>query len=554
MKKSAALILIFLYSMCNPFQSVSQFITWHWSVTEGDALNEYIIAVDCDADGNFYVTGNFQGTFSFFGETLTSNGDYDVFVARFDPNGNMIWVKQGGGEYEDGGRDIYVDDQFVYVTGGFVNQAVFEGETLVSDGARDMFLLKYDLDGSLQWAVRGGSVTDDAGNSVTVDDAGNIYLTGDINYTATFGDHTVPHYGFTDLFVAKYDGDGICQWAKSAGGSIYDYGGFIETVDDHLFVSGAFNDVAQFDTATVTSVDFVDIFIAHYLTDGSLVEVISAGGTNNENIGCMAVDSDLNVYIGGWYMLDITIGDNSFSSNGGMDIFIAKFEPGNGFAWASSYGGIGDDEAQAISIGWIADGKNEENNSFIIAGTFENEISFPNFTLLSDGFDDGFILQHDSNGTVDWATQIGGAGTLKMNDCFVIEPGICYFVGDFVDELKIGNKTYNPVGGYDLFIAMLGHSIGINDPIDERNHLFRITPNPVKSFATISFNLDVESKISLDIYDQNGEFIQNIINRIRPKGEHNVQFDISDLPQGVYLITMKTGEQMQTQKMIKLSK
>jgi len=51
MKKSAALILIFFYSMCNPFQGVSQFITWHWSVTEGDALNEYIIAVDCDADG-----------------------------------------------------------------------------------------------------------------------------------------------------------------------------------------------------------------------------------------------------------------------------------------------------------------------------------------------------------------------------------------------------------------------------------------------------------------------------------------------------------------------
>jgi len=455
----------------------------------------------------------------------------------------MIWVKQGGGEFEDGGRDIYVDDQFVYVTGGFVNQAVFEGETLVSDGARDMFLLKYNLDGSLQWAVRGGSVTDDAGNSVTVDNAGNIYLTGD--------DHTVPHYGFTDLFIAKYDGDGICQWAKSAGGSIYDYGGFIETVDGHLFVSGAFNDVAQFDTATVTSVDFVDIFIAHYLTDGSLVEVISAGGTNNENIGCMTVDSDLNVYVGGWYMLDITIGDNSFSSNGGMDIFIAKFEPGNGFAWANSYGGIGIDEAQAISIGWIADGKDEENNSFIVAGTFENEISFPNFTLLSDGFDDGFILQLDGNGSAEWSHQIGGSGTLDINDCIVDQEGRCYFVGAFVDELKIGSKTYNPVGGYDLFIAKLGESIGIDETNEYgQNHLFKIIPNPVKSLASICYTLDAESKILLDIYDQNGKFIQSIINGIRPKGEQNIQFDISDLPQGVYLITMKINGQMQTQKMI----
>ena len=266
MKKSATIFLIFFLSMCNPFQGVSQFIAWHWSQTAGDALNEYITAVDCDTQGNFYVTGNFQGTFSFFGETLTSKGDYDVFTARFDSNGNMIWVRQGGGEYEDSGRDIYVDDQFVYVTGGFVDQAIFEDITLVSKGARDMYLLKYDLNGSLKWAVSGGSVTDDAGNSVTAGEDGNIYITGDINFVATFGDYTIQYFGFTDLFVAQYDENGSCLWAKSAGGSFSDYGGFIETVDGHLFVSGAFNDIAHFDTATITSVDFVDIFIAHYLT------------------------------------------------------------------------------------------------------------------------------------------------------------------------------------------------------------------------------------------------------------------------------------------------
>ena len=285
-----------------------------------------------------------------------------------------------------------------------------------------------------------------------------------------------------------------------------------------------------------------------------MLEVVSAGGANNEGINCMAVDNDLNVLVGGWYLLDITIGNQNFTSNGSADIFIAKFEPGSGFDWADSYGGTGYDEAQAMSIGWIADGKDEEYNSFIVAGTFENEISFPNFTLLSDGFDDGFILQHDSNGSVDWVTQIGGAGTLRINDCQVINPGICYFAGDFVDELRIGNKTYDPVGGYDLFIANLGHSIGINDPIYEQNHLFKIIPNPVKSFTTIGYNLDTESKVLIDIRDQNGKWIHNIINNTQTKGEYKIEFDATDLPQGVYLITMKTGNQIQTQKMINLSK
>lgn len=555
MKKSIVFVSILLiYFLGNPFYGLSQFIEWQWSMTRGDALNEYIIAADCDAQGNLFVTGNFQGTFDFFGATLSSSGDYDVFIARFDQNGNMIWVTQGGGAFEDGSRDICIDDQFVYVTGGFTGEAVFHDQTLVSEGARDMFLLKYDLNGIIQWAERGGSVTDDAGNSVSVDENGNIYITGDINYTATFGDHTVPHYGFTDLFVAKYDGGGLCQWAKSAGGSSYDYGGFIETADDHLFVSGAFNDVAQFDTATLTSVDFVDIFIAHYLTDGSLVEVISAGGTNNENIGCMAVDPDLNVYIGGWYMFDITIGENNFSSNGGMDIFLAKFEPGNGFSWALSYGGIGDDEPQGMSMGWIVGGKNNTDNPLILTGTFENTISFGNTSLTSDGFDDGFILQLDNNGSPEWTYQIRGSGTLRVNDCVFDDESRCYFVGDFVDELAIGNKVYNPVGGYDLFIAKLGESVGFDEPNEYRQiHLFDVSPNPAKSLVSISYRLNVESIISLDIYDPNGRFIKNIINGTQIKGEYDFQFDVSNLQCGIYLLTMRTDKQIQIQKMIKLN-
>lgn len=552
MKKSTVIIFLLTILQTIYFQGFSQFLTWNWSVTEGDALNEYITAAGYDNEGNIYVTGSFQGTFDFFEETISSSGGNDVFIAKFNETGNLIWVRQGGGEFEDIGKDIYVNDQYVFVTGSFVDQAVFDDKTLMTNGAKDMFLLKYDLAGNLIWAEHGGSVTDDAGNSVTGDDEGNIYITGDINYTATFGDNTVQNFGFTDLFIAKYNTEGVCQWAKSAGGTSYDYGGFIESVNDNLFVSGAFNDVAYFDTANIVSVDFADIFIAHYSTDGSLIEVISAGGTNNENIGCMTVDQDLNVYIGGWYMLDITIGDNSFTSNGGMDIFIAKYEPENGFAWAESYGGVGDDEAQSMSMGWITNGKGKEDNTFIVAGTFQNEITFPNITMVSDGFDDGFILQHTVNGSVDWEHQIFGEGTLRINDCISENFGSCLFVGDFVDELRIGNKTYIPVGGYDLFMANLGAGIGIGDQDDE-NISFNVYPNPVNSITNISFYSESELNVTIDIYDQNGKIVKNIEVEATPMSEFEYSMNITDLPAGIYFLKIITNNKVVSKKLVKLN-
>lgn len=159
------LYLVSVLLLLLPFISFTQ-NSWQWAITDGGLYNEIISTIDCDDEGNIYVAGAFQESFDFFGETLTSVGDHDVFVACFNPQGNLLWVKQGGGTLSDGPHDIYVDDQYVYVTGGFIEQATFGGETLQSAGARDMFLLKYDLAGNLQWALCGGGVTDDIGHSV----------------------------------------------------------------------------------------------------------------------------------------------------------------------------------------------------------------------------------------------------------------------------------------------------------------------------------------------------------------------------------------------------
>lgn len=525
-----------------PFVSFSQ-NSWQWAITAGALNNESISSVACDSEGHIYVAGSFQGSYDFFGETLISMGDYDVFVACFTPQGNLVWVEQGGGNLEDIPRDIYVDDQHIYVTGGFTNQAVFGDETLISAGARDMFLLKYDLEGNLQWAISGGSVTDDRGNSVVADDAGNIYIVGDINYAATFGDFTVSHYGFTDVFLAKYNADAICQWATSAGGSVYDHGSCIDVVDNEIFIGGGFNGEAVFGDTSVLSVDFVDIYIAHYLTDGTFVEVVSAGGTNNENINALAVDSDQNVYVGGWFIVDITIGENTYYSTTD-DAFLAKYTPGVGFIWSQQLGGTGIDELTDLFC--------DQDDQLIAAGIFENSINIGTSELLSEGFNDGFVGKFDPSGVYEWVFQMGGSGTLRINGCTSDTNGNCYFAGDFVDELIIGNQTFNPAGGYDLFLARLSEG---NTYINENNSYnslqARVQPNPFTSSTIIEYELKQTETVTFIVYDHWGKQVYQLQEH-QSQGRHELIWNAETYADGFYYFMVNAGEIKASGKMLKV--
>lgn len=518
--------------------------TWQWTITEGDLHNEYIMAIDCDDMGNIYACGGFQDTVDFFGHQLISSGSYDVFIAAFSPEGNLLWVKQGGGLYEDFARDILVSGEAVYVTGGFQDQAQFGAEVLTSEGARDMFLLKYDLNSNLGWAKRGGSVTDDAGNGLTTDEAGNVYVTGDINYTATFGDFTVPVLGFTDIFIAKYDAEGECQWATSAGGPSYDSGNCIEVAGEDLYIAGGFNDEAAFGTATVTSVEYVDIYIAHYTTDGAFVEVIAAGGTSNEVIRCMALDEDQHVYVSGEFMLNLTIGGNTFNSSGGNDVFLARYDPGSGFAWSQSFGSTENEEA----LGMVYAGEDQ----IVFTGTFEETFTMGNAQLTSDGFDDGFMAMFDPQGEFDWVNTAGGTGGITVHDCAGDSEGNLYFAGSFLEQLVIGSQTFYPGGAYDLFLSQLGEG-GISTPEleDPSASALFISPNPVVSQSVIEYDLKGNSEVVLKLTDITGKEQKTLLNEFQAPGKHHYQLNTADLKPGVYFCILETPNGEQAWKIIK---
>ncbi len=260
----------------------------------------YDVAVD--GDGNVYTTGTFSGTAVFgAGNTLTSDGDTDVFLAKYDTNGNLQWVRKSGGSGNDLGRAISISGSNVLLTGYFKNnnftlQSPTNNVSLNSAGGKDIFIAKYDTNGNLVWARQAGGTNDDEAKDINADY--EITIVGYFTGTATFGSGFYNSNGGKDIFLAKYDNNGTFQRAFTAGGTGDDVANAIN-VDN--FITGYFSNTLTMvsmlsATKSVNSFGGKDMFLAHIMNDyidyNKLVaRVLVRGGGINDDEGMKVVRS-----------------------------------------------------------------------------------------------------------------------------------------------------------------------------------------------------------------------------------------------------------------------
>ncbi|MCK4312529.1 MAG: SBBP repeat-containing protein, partial [Candidatus Cloacimonetes bacterium] len=274
-----------------------------------------------------YVTGYFQETATFGSYSLTSSGEEDIFAAKMDADGNWQWAIQAGGTDDDRGFGITVDAAGnSYVTGYFRETATFGSYSLTSSGWDDVFVTKIDANGNWQWAIQAGGVIHDIGIGITIDAAGNSYVAGCFGDTATFGPYSLYSSGLSDIFLTKIDADGNWQWVTQTGGNNYFVAANGITGDDagNTYVTGEFGGTVTFGSYSITSSGKEDIFAAKMDTDGNWQWATKAGG-NFYAIGYgITIDDIGNCYVTGCFGDTVTFGSYSLTSIGHGDIFVAK--------------------------------------------------------------------------------------------------------------------------------------------------------------------------------------------------------------------------------------
>jgi hypothetical protein len=221
--------------------------------------------VAVDGSGNVVITGMFQGDINFGGSTLTSVGGDDIFVAKLDLYGNHLWSQRFGGQQSQrADRGVAVDGSGnVLVAGSFEGGIDFGGGPLTSAGGRDVFLAKLDPSGNHVWSMRFGDVQSEFSRSVAVDGSGNVLVTGDFQGNIDFGGGSMTSAGADDVFVAKFDPNGTHLWSKRYGTAVAQESSHI-TVDElgNVLVTGEFQGNIDFGGGPLTSAGADDVFLA----------------------------------------------------------------------------------------------------------------------------------------------------------------------------------------------------------------------------------------------------------------------------------------------------
>lgn len=439
----------------NPGGTVEAALTgtgnWYlWSKRLGGTLDDSANAVAVDGGGNVLVAGSFRLQAEFGGETLTSAGGSEVFVAKYAPDGRHLWSKRLGGTSSDYAWAVAVDGSSnVLVAGDFAGTADFGGGPLTSVGYDDIFLAKYDANGTHLWSKRLGGTGSDAAWSMAVDGSGNVLVTGAFEGTADFGGGPLVSAGNTDIFVAKYSSGGTHLWSKRFGGTDYERAWAVAADGSgNVLLAGDFAGMADLGGGPLTSAGSDDVFVARYDASGVHLWSKRFGGAGNERASAMAVDRSGSVLLAGEFLGTADFGGGPLTSAGSADIFVAKYDAGGAPLWSKRFGGSGYDRAWAVA----ADGS---SGHVLMAGQHEGGVDFGGGVLSSHGFGDIFAVQCDAGGAHLWSRSFGGTFPDSAATVAVDGSGNMLVAGDFASSVDFGGGAFFSTGRNDGFLLKL---------------------------------------------------------------------------------------------------
>ncbi len=358
-----------------------------WSQRFGSLSDDSGYGVAVDASGNVVVTGVFQCAVDFGGGNVVSGGAYDIFVAKYDASGAHQWSQGFGSTVGDYGWRVAVDASGnVVVTGGFQSTVNFGGGNLVSGGAYDIFVAKFDASGAHQWSQRGGSTVEGIATDVAVDPSGNVVVTGTFQGTVDFGGGNLVSAGEEDIFVAKYNASGAHQWSRRFGSTIGDWGGGVAVdASGNVVVTGGFQGTVDFGGGNL-SAGGLDVYVAKYAASGAHQWSQNFGSTNANYGHDLAVDASGNVVVTGEFQATVDFGGGNLVSAGGYDIFVAKYDASGAHQWSQRAGSTVEDYGADVAV--------DASGNVLVTGIFQGTADFGGGPLTSAGNYDIFLVKY----------------------------------------------------------------------------------------------------------------------------------------------------------------
>ncbi len=193
-----------------------------WATYIGGSGDEYGLSISMDDAGSGYLTGWTKSTDLSGANNNYNGGSYDAFAVKVSTAGALQWATYLGGSGDDYGEGISLDASGNVYTTGSTNSTNLANATNTNNGSTDAFVAKVSAAGILQWSTYLGGTGNDYGGAIVANAGGNSYLAGRTTSTDFSGADNDYGGGYLDGFVAKVSATGAPQWATYVGGSDWD--------------------------------------------------------------------------------------------------------------------------------------------------------------------------------------------------------------------------------------------------------------------------------------------------------------------------------------------
>jgi gliding motility-associated-like protein len=351
-----------------------------WALSEGGPMAENVYGLAVDSQNNIILTGQFQGTAQIGGQTFTSivnpnlgTPSYDLFVSKYDTNGNALWALNGAAPYEDRGMALVTDSQNnIYVSGQFSDTLQFAGQTINNMGYNVGFLAKLSPAGTLLWFNRltGGMVLP---YDLAINTQDEVHVCGDflgsLIHQTSFGNQTLTNAFSKKVFAIKVSATGQIIWQRALGSDseISARGIAIDNLGK-VYIGGHFRcaltELQEQNTALFNSVGFRDIYLWTLGADGTTIATKQMGGKKDDYCYDLAINNQNRLFFCGSFINDLNLAQNS-SSNVTITQSSFNFSFGQNIGFLMEYFRLPGDESA---------------NSFVLSG-FDAESNDYNFFL-----------------------------------------------------------------------------------------------------------------------------------------------------------------------------
>jgi hypothetical protein len=311
-----------------------------WAKTYGGTSSDGASSVQQTSDGGYILAGY---TSSF------GAGYYDILLIKTDASGNIQWAKTYGGTALDWPYSVQQTSDGGYIVAGYTWS--------FGAGYSDIFFIKADANGNIQWAKTYGGTYEDYASSVQQTSDGGYILAG---HTSSFG------AGSYDIFFIKTDANGNIQWAKTYGGTGSDMASSVQQTSDGGYIVAGWT--------YYFGAGLSDIFLIKTDANGNRIWAKTYGGMNWDYASSVQQTSDGGYIVAG--------GTDSFGA-GSRDIFLIKTDANGNRIWAKTYGGT--------ALDWPYSVQQTSDGGYIVAG---------HTSSFGAGSDDFFFIKTDASGDI----------------------------------------------------------------------------------------------------------------------------------------------------------